>query len=59
MDKEVELKKLKILKELEMVKVERDVMKVVEDEENVKVFSVFFDVKVLFKDELYGSIFFF
>lgn len=34
LDKEAELKKLKILKELEMAKAERDAMKSVKDEEN-------------------------
>ena len=40
LDKEAELKKLKILKELEMAKAERDAMKAVEDEENAKVSSL-------------------
>ena len=56
LDKEAELKKLKILKELEMAKAERDAMKAVEDEENTKVFSARSDVKVLSKDELYKNI---
>ena len=55
LDKETELKKLKILKELEMAKAERDAMKAVEDEENTKVFSARSDVKVLSKDELYKN----
>ena len=55
LDKEAELKKLKLLKELEMAKAERDAMKAVEDKENIKVSSLPSDVKVLSKDELYGN----
>ena len=55
LDKEAELKKLKILKQLEMAKAERDAMKTVEDEENAKVSSAPSDVMVLSKDELHRN----
>ena len=54
LDKEAELKKLKIRKELEMAKAVRDAMKAVEDKENAKVSGPPPDVKVLFKDESYS-----